>query len=945
MSRNEPHRRFFIPEVVQSSAMDCGPAALKSLAGGLGLTLGYGELRDACQTDVDGTSIDALEDVARALGLDAVQLMAPRDHLLMPQADLLPALAVIEQPNGLTHFVVIWRVHRWWVQVMDPATGRTFWTRDRLLRQLYAFRYEVDEATGWHWLTGDDFLGPLRARLLALGLMPADAQQRIDAATEHGRWQDVAALDAATRLTQRLVDTGGRALRARAATLVARTTERARDQGVAAIPERFWSVLPSPTGDPAAVQLCGVVLMHASGIEAPRVESVSSAVVPSVHLQAALDAREPTPLADLVGLLRRHGVIALALVAIAAVMATAGVVLEALIIDGLAAAGGPMPAAATEPAFIGGLLGLFVLLLALELPIVALSMTLGRWLEIDLRIALLQKIPRLGDRYFRTRLTSEMAQRAHELRRVRDFPSLVVRGLRLGCELVLTTVGLVWLYPEGAGLVVGSAAAILGLLLVTRPVLQEQDLRVQTHSGALARFYLDALLGVTPIRTHRAERSLHTEHESMLVKWVDASLSLCTSTVGLSGATLMLGTAIAIVIVFDYITSGGGVSGVLLLFYWVLKLPVLSRGLVGVLQQVHMDRNRVLRVTDMLSAPEEDDAGVARVPERPGERADERPDERPDEGPDEGPDERPRSVATCDPIESAGQGDREEASGEGLPSAESGSAGVAIELDDVTVQVSGHVILEEIRMSLRAGEHVAVVGSSGAGKSSLAGVLLGWHRPAAGEIRVDGKRLDASSRPALRRVTAWVDPSVQLWNRSLEDNLRYGVSTEPRISLEDAVALADLGPIVAALPSGLETTLGESGGLVSGGEGQRVRLGRALLRPRVRLVLLDEPFRGLDRARRRALLGRARQHWREATLLFISHDIDDARSFDRVLVVDGGRIVEDGSPEGLVRQPDSRFGALLAAEQAVRRTWWQRRQWRRFSLSKGRLVEQEVAEP
>lgn len=907
MTSDEPRRRFFVPEVVQSSAMDCGPAALKSLAGGLGLPLGYGELRDACQTDVDGTSIDALEDVARALGLDAVQLMAPVDHLLMPQAQLLPAIAVIEQPNGLTHFVVIWRIHRGLVQVMDPATGRTFWTRAQLRRQLYVFRHEVDTSTGWRWLTGDDFLEPLRARLEALGLSPTDAQRRIDAATEHGRWQDVAALDSAARLTQRLVDTGGRALRARGATIMARFTERARDRGTAAIPERFWSVLPSPAGDPEAVLLCGVVLMHAGGIGAPALESPSPAPEPpSVHLQAALDAGEPTPLADLAGMLRRHGAMTLALVGIAVVMATAGVVLEALIIDGLAAAGGPMATAVLEPPLLGGLLLLFVLLLAIELPIVALSMTLGRWLEIDLRIALLQKIPRLGDRYFRTRLTSEMAQRAHELRRVRDFPSLMVRGLKLSCELLLTTVGLAWLYPEGAGLIVGSAAALLGLMLVTRPLLQEQDLRVRTHSGALTRFYLDALLGVTPIRTHRAERALNTEHESMLVKWVDASRSLCTSVLGLSGSTLLLGTATAIVIVFDYITSGGGVSGVLLLFYWVLKLPVLSRGIVGVLQQVHMDRNRVLRVTDMLAAPEEGDAGVARARE---------------------------------------EGEAEDATGEPAPFAAGGRSGVEIELDDVTVRVSGHVILEQLRVSLRAGEHVAVVGSSGAGKSSLAGVLLGWHRPAAGEIRVDGEPLDASRLPALRRVTAWVDPSVQLWNRSLEENLRYGASTEPRRSLDDVVALADLEPIVAALPSGLETALGENGGLVSGGEGQRVRLGRALMRPRARLVLLDEPFRGLDRSRRRALLERARRHWHDATLMFISHDISDALSFDRVLVVDGGRIVEDDAPDRLARQPGSRLAALLTAEQAVRRTWWQRRDWRRLSLSKGRLVEREHADP
>jgi ATP-binding cassette subfamily B protein len=86
---------------------------------------------------------------------------------------------------------------------------------------------------------------------------------------------------------------------------------------------------------------------------------------------------------------------------------------------------------------------------------------------------------------------------------------------------------------------------------------------------------------------------------------------------------------------------------------------------------------------------------------------------------------------------------------------------------------------------------------------------------------------------------------------------------------------------------------------VSGGEGQRVRLGRALARRGVRLVILDEPFRGLDRAQRRVLLQRARQEWRAATLLCITHDVQSTQAFDRVLVVEGGRIIEDDDPARL----------------------------------------------
>ena len=128
-SVRDPDRRFFVPEVVQTSEMDCGPATLKSLLEGFGISVSYGRLREACQTDVDGTSIDVMEDVAMQLGLEAEQVMVPADHLLLPEAKTLPAIVVVHQPSGLTHFVVVWSYHGPFVQVMDPAMGRRWLTR------------------------------------------------------------------------------------------------------------------------------------------------------------------------------------------------------------------------------------------------------------------------------------------------------------------------------------------------------------------------------------------------------------------------------------------------------------------------------------------------------------------------------------------------------------------------------------------------------------------------------------------------------------------------------------------------------------------------------------------------------------------------------------------------------------------------------------------------
>src|SRR5262249_36760412 len=127
--------------------------------------------------------------------------------------------------------------------------------------------------------------------------------------------------------------------------------------------------------------------------------------------------------------------------------------------------------------------------------------------------------------------------------------------------------------------------------------------------------------------------------------------------------------------------------------------------------------------------------------------------------------------------------------------------------------------------------------------------------------------------------------------------------------------------------------------LVSGGEGQRVRLGRAMMRGGARLVILDEPFRGLDRDKRRALMLRAREVWRDATLLCITHDVGETMNFERWLVGEGGRIVEDGAPRTLAAQPASRYSQLLEAEDAVRAGLWANDEWRQVRMDGGRAIE------
>jgi ABC-type transport system involved in cytochrome bd biosynthesis fused ATPase/permease subunit len=140
----------------------------------------------------------------------------------------------------------------------------------------------------------------------------------------------------------------------------------------------------------------------------------------------------------------------------------------------------------------------------------------------------------------------------------------------------------------------------------------------------------------------------------------------------------------------------------------------------------------------------------------------------------------------------------------------------------------------------------------------------------------------------------------------------------------------------------LQTMLGEGGALVSGGEGQRVRVGRALPRPGVRLAILDEPFRGLDAETRRSLLRTVRQVWRDATLLWITHDVAEAQALDRVLLMEGGAIVEDGVPAELLRQPESRYRAMVNEESELKHRWFRSAEWRRLHMEDGVLKEADA---
>lgn len=895
IARPHPQARRIVPEVVQTSIMDCGPASLLALLQGFDLSVSYGRLREACQTSVDGTSISTMDEVANLLGLETDETILPADHLLLPEARALPAIVVVQYTTAnFNHFVLVWSVVGPWVQIMDPAQGRLWVSRQWLLDRLYIHRMEIDAEAWRAFAGGDEFQSSLDARLAALAVRASQRQALRSNALAGPDWRGLAALDAATRMVAAMVEAGALGQGDEAHTLIARLARAASEpESASLIPSMYWSVLEEDDHGQAGsgmLLLRGSVLVRACGrrAQAPSPEALPEA------LSRALIESKARPGRTLLELFAADGLTRPVCVSVAVAVAALLVLFEAVLFRGFIELGGELALLPQRAGAMTALLGLLVLSLALDLLIIKGALAMGRALEMRLRMAFLAKIPRLGDRYFHSRLLSDMAERGHSLHMVRDLPVLGVSFLRACVQILFTVVGIAWLAPEIAPLALLTAVVSIGLPLLLQPIIAERDLKLRSYGGGLVRFYLDALLGLVPIRVHAAQKSVQHQQEHLLIHWARAALAFQATITWVEGVLALAGFSLAVVMVMS--VTWEAAASMLLLTYWALSLPGLGQQVALTSRQYPVMRNIVLRLLEPLNAPDESNTPGAAAPARP-------------------------------------------VSLQSTPTA----GGVAIRMREVRVEAGGHTILEGVDLGIESGQHVAIVGSSGAGKSSLVGLLLGWHRPERGSVEVDDQSLSGHLLGELRQMTAWVDPEVQLWNRSFLDNVCYGArdqANQPIAQTLDRTALRD---VLQRLPDGLQTRLGEGGSLVSGGEGQRVRLGRAFLRKDARLVILDEAFRGLDRGMRRELLAEARAWWRHATLLCVTHDIDATEHFDRVLVVEGGRIVEDGAPAKLLAREGSRYAELMDSYNAMRDTEWSGPGWRRLWLEGGALREEPGA--
>lgn len=804
------------PEVVQTSWLDCGPASLTSLLRGFGAPAPYERLRVLCNTGVDGTSIDTIEAVAVAAGLDAVQMVVPVEQILALPEEYLPGIVVTVLPDGFAHFVVMWKRTRRRVYLMDPASGRKIQSRDQFVAELYTHDLPVPADMWREWAGGPEMREGLLRRCESRGLSRTVATELLSLALADVGPHRLAALDAALRFEERQSDMAGRP---------AEVNNRLRHHVLTngeALPVEVWScVIPESSSDSPRVTLRGAVILRAKSW------NPNAATASTLEQLRQPEPRAIQPILDALARVRWLPLL-LVFVALATAVAQAS---ELLLFRSLLGPAGTPPGWA-----IAMVVGSTVLLGLATWG----AFALGRFLDTHVRTAWLNAPAKLPSAFIRSRPVSDILFRAHSTHRLRDFPSRAVRFVSAAFLAVVATVIILVSAPQA-----WIAATTLVIVAIAVPwafsrALAQADLKAQTLSGCLARPVTDTLLGAQSLTQRGAAPALLAEHDVLAAGW-ERALRRLTILTGWSRAVTGVVAAAILAWCLSFVARE---SVEVVLMILVLGILIVDAGstCAQILQSLPSVRSTLLRQSGPLNAV---DAGRRR------------------------------------------------------PTAMRGGS-TAVVLRHATVRAGSVELLRDVSIVIPKGAHIAVVGPSGSGKSTLLSVVLGT-------TELDGGTIERAA--AIDRTgTTWAAPITWLWDGSVRANLEFATSATAA-SPESRLALTGtVDPDALARRS-----VGEGGALLSDGEAQRVRLARALGRPDAPLVVLDEAMRGLPRQQRASVLDAVRSVWSTSTLLCALHEIADAATFDLVILLERGQVVEFGAPASLTAASGSRFNALLEA--------------------------------
>jgi ATP-binding cassette, subfamily B, bacterial len=229
---------------------------------------------------------------------------------------------------------------------------------------------------------------------------------------------------------------------------------------------------------------------------------------------------------------------------------------------------------------------------------------------------------------------------------------------------------------------------------------------------------------------------------------------------------------------------------------------------------------------------------------------------------------------------------------------------------------SGQAVLDRFTLDVQGGQKIGLVGRSGAGKSTIIALLQRLYDPGTGEVQIDGQNIASVTQVSLRASIAVVQQDISLFHRSLLENLRYGRPDASNEEVYRAVEAARCTEFINRLPQGFDTLVGERGMKLSGGQRQRLAIARAFLMD-APIVLLDEATSALDTESEQSIQEALSRLFKGRTVIAIAHRLSTLDSFDRIIVLDRGHIVEDGAPRRLLQTKGGVYSRMYGRQMRV----------------------------
>lgn len=230
----------------------------------------------------------------------------------------------------------------------------------------------------------------------------------------------------------------------------------------------------------------------------------------------------------------------------------------------------------------------------------------------------------------------------------------------------------------------------------------------------------------------------------------------------------------------------------------------------------------------------------------------------------------------------------------------------AITIGSIDFEYENTKVFKDFSIKIPAGQKIGFVGRSGAGKTTLVSLLLRHFEVQKGEIKIDGHNILDVTLESLRRAIAFVPQDTSLFHRTILENIRYSSPQSTDLEVKHAAQFAQADMFIENLPEGYNTVVGERGVKLSGGQRQRIAIARAFLR-NAPILILDEATSSLDSESEHAIQMSLEELMKDKTVIAIAHRLSTLKKMDRIVIIEDGKIVEDGIPENLLKKSDGIF--------------------------------------